>query len=123
MTTRPSVAFDPVFGCELVTAPLDSKGYGRDGTKRAHVAAWERANGPVADDVELDHLCRRRNCRALHHLELVTRGENERRKSLRYRLRRTKCPRGHDLTGANRVVVGDTGGVVCRICNQEARSR
>ena len=35
---------------------------------------------------------------ALHHLELVTRRENELRKSWRYRARRTKCPRGHELS-------------------------
>jgi hypothetical protein len=111
---------DPVFGCELVVSPLDADGYGLEGRQRAHTAAWERARGPVPKGMEIDHLCRVRNCRALHHLELVTRSQNELRKAWKRRARATKCPSGHEMS-TNRVVIPETGGVVCRKCNQEAK--
>lgn len=114
-----SVERDPVFGCELVTSRLDSDGYAYQGRSRAHIVAWERANGPVPPGKELDHLCRRRNCRALHHLELVDRRENERRKDWTYRAKRTRCPRGHDMTLHHQVT--PERGVVCRMCNRGAR--
>lgn len=108
---------DPIFGCELWTGRLDREGYGYHGTSRAHIVLWIREHGAIAPGLELDHLCRRRNCVALHHLELVTRAENERRKSWRYRIRRATCPRGHDLE-RHRVVTPEQG-IVCRQCNRD----
>jgi hypothetical protein len=109
---------DPVFGCELVTSRLDRDGYAYHGRSRAHIVAWEREHGQVPEGKELDHLCRRRNCIAVHHLESVTRGENERRKSWRYRARVKWCPAGHALELY--AVVTPEGGRVCRRCNQIA---
>ncbi len=114
-----AITRDPVFGCALAEGRTDRDGYVFHGKKRAHTVAWEAANGPVPDGMELDHLCRRRNCTALHHLELVTRGQNEMRKSWKRRATRKACPRGHDMA-TNRVVIQETSGVVCRSCNQEA---
>jgi hypothetical protein len=111
---------DPVFGCELWTGRLDAEGYAYHGRSRAHIVAWERANGPVPEGKELDHLCRRRHCVALHHLEMVTRRENELRKSWRYRAKRVRCPDGHEL--AVHDIVTPEGGRVCRACNREAIS-
>lgn len=108
--TRP----DPIFGCELWTGRLDRDGYGFHGRTRAHIAAWERAHGPVPEGYELDHLCRRRECVAIHHLELVTRAEQERRKRWAYRARRKRCPAGHDLE-LHRQVTPERG-IVCRAC-------
>jgi hypothetical protein len=107
------------YGCELSTARIDREGYAFEGRSRAHVVAWTKAHGAVPDGMELDHLCRRRHCRALHHLELVTRSENEKRKSWKYRARRTHCPKGHEL--AINGVVTPEGGKVCRACNREAQ--
>lgn len=112
---------DPVFGCELATGRRDREGYAFHGQARAHIAAWVAAHGPVPDGKELDHLCRRRHCSALHHLECVTRSENEKRKRWQYRARRTHCPRGHAL--AEHGVVTPEGGRVCRACNREAATR
>ena len=109
---------DPVFGCELWTGPRDRDGYGRDGRRLAHIAAYEREYGAIPDDHVLDHLCRRRHCVALHHLEPVKQSENELRKSWGRRARRTHCPRGHEL--ATNAVVTPEGGRVCRACNREA---
>lgn len=109
---------DPIFGCELATGRKDDDGYAFHGRTRAHIAAWEAANGRVPDGLELDHLCRRRACKALHHLEPVTRSENELRKSWPYRARRKLCPRGHQL--AIHGIVTPEGGRVCRQCNRDA---
>jgi hypothetical protein len=99
----------------------DKDGYGLAGRQRTHTKAWVEANGAVPEGKELDHTCRRRNCRALHHLELVTRSENELRKSWRYRARRKTCSKGHDLQ-IHRAVTPE-GGVTCRTCNREAKGQ
>lgn len=108
---------DPIFGCELATSRLDKDGYAFHGRTRAHIAAWVEANGPVPIGCVLDHLCRRRNCRAHWHLEPVTQSENELRKSWSYRARRKLCARGHDLNST--AAVTPEGGRVCRTCNRE----
>lgn len=41
---------------------------------------YERAKGPVADGLQLDHLCRNRRCVNPAHLEAVTAVQNARRK-------------------------------------------
>lgn len=109
---------DPVFGCLLFCGKLDKDGYGYHGRSRAHIRAWEAEFGAVPEGFELDHRCRRRACVALHHLEAVTKSENQRRKSWRYLARQTHCPKGHDMA-TNRVVL-PTKGIVCRTCNREA---
>lgn len=106
------------FGCELAQGRLDRDGYAYHGRSRAHIVAWVAKHGPVPDAMEVDHLCRRRHCSATHHLELVTRGQNEQRKVWRVRARRTHCAQGHDL-GINAVITPE-GGRVCRTCNREA---
>ena len=111
---------DPIFGCDLVTSRLDRDGYAFHGKTRAHIVAWTNEHGPIPEGMEIDHLCRRRHCIALHHLELVTRSENEKRKSWRYRARRKTCPRGHELQ-LNGVVTPE-GGRVCRACNRNTTS-
>ena len=113
-----SAARDPVFGCELWTGRLDRDGYPFHGSSRAHIVAWIAERGELPDGMEIDHLCRRRHCCALHHLEAVTRSENEKRKRWQYRARRTHCSRGHAL--AEHSVVTPEGGRVCRQCNRDA---
>lgn len=120
MTARRSYfVLDVHFGCELVTV-VDRDGYGLVGRERAHTKAWSDVHGPVPEGKELDHTCRRRNCRALHHLELVTRGTNEQRKSWAHRARLTTCARGHSLADA---LITPEGGRVCRTCNHEAKGQ
>lgn len=108
---------DPIFGCLLATGRRDRDGYAFHGRTRAHIHAWHSAGRDIPEGMELDHLCRRRNCVALHHLELVTRSENEMRKSWRYRARRKVCPAGHQLE-LNRVKTPEDG-IVCRACNRQ----
>lgn len=111
-----SVDFDPVFGCLLATGRTDRDGYVYSGKSRAHIVAWTAEHGPVPEGKEIDHTCRRRRC--TFHLELVTRGENELRKSWRYRCRIRLCPRGHRL--ADGALVTPEGGRVCLQCRDEA---
>ena len=106
------------FGCELVTHRLDKDGYAYQGTSRAHIVAWVNAHGPVPAGMVIDHLCARRNCRAVHHLEAVTQSENLRRRSWRNKMARKTCQQGHDMT-LHRMIVPPRG-VVCRQCNKEA---
>lgn len=113
-----STEYDPIFGCEIATGRKDREGYAFWGSSRAHIVAWEREHGPLPDGLELDHLCRRRACCALIHLEPVTRSENEKRKSWRFRSKIATCPRGHQL--AETAMVSPEGGRVCRTCRDEA---
>lgn len=123
MTAAFPLSLDTTFGCQLWTGKLD-----RDGVHglvwrgarptHAHRVVFEARVGPIAEDMELDHICRRPLCCAPHHLEPVTRAENEKRKSWRYRARRTHCPKGHDLRVARAVT--PEGGITCRTCNREA---
>jgi hypothetical protein len=111
------------FACWLWKAHTDRDGYGvswrgRIAT-RAHVAVYRELVGQVPEGKALDHLCRNRRCVAPHHLEPVDQAENEKRKSWRYRAKRTHCPRGHEL--ALHGVVTPSGGRVCRQCNREAQ--
>ena len=70
-------------GCWEWTGHRNAKGYGtvKMGKSRRHVHRWfwEQIHGPVADGLELDHLCRNRACVNLDHLEAVTHQENMRR--------------------------------------------
>lgn len=116
--TLVSYEIDPVFGCWLSTNRLDRDGYAYHGSSRAHIVAWERAHGPVPDHLELDHVCRRRHCVWLHHIEAVTKNENSKRKQWKYRAKRTACPQGHPYE-VNRIVTPE-GGLACRQCRREA---
>ena len=53
---------------------------GRD--QLAHRAEYERANGPIPEGMQLDHLCRVRECVNPDHLEPVTPKENTRRSTV-----------------------------------------
>lgn len=52
------------------------------GRRLAHKVQWETVHGPVPDGLELDHLCRQRDCVNPAHLEPVTHAENMRRSSV-----------------------------------------
>lgn len=108
---------DPIFGCLLAQGRTDRDGYVFHGSTRAHQVAWERERGAVPEGMVLDHLCGRRACCCVVHLEPVTQSENLKRRNWRYRMRIKTCPQGHDLKlhGAQM-----STGRVCRMCNREA---
>lgn len=76
---------DEATGCWNWTGATSWGGYGRVGvpgarrTQNAHRAYYEAARGPVAPGLDLDHLCRNRQCVNPDHLEPVTRAVNAHR--------------------------------------------
>lgn len=118
------VVVDPLFGCWQWQDHRDQ----RDGRallwRGPHPIAaanvvYEAELGPLPKGRVPDHLCRNTACVAPHHLEPVTKDENERRKSWPYRARRTTCAKGHTLADA---IVTPQMGRLCRTCEHEARS-
>lgn len=100
----------------------------RKAMRMAHRVLWEIANGVMLpDDIELDHLCRRRDCVELTHLALVDRDENNRRgRSWTWRTEITHCPDGHPYTPENtgqtvlrRGTEHESRGRYCRACKTE----
>lgn len=118
--------------CWLWTASLDIGGYGRfalthrKGVK-AHRYAYELLVGPIPEGMQLDHLCKVRNCvNALIHLEPVTCQENLLRGDTFQRANslKTHCPADppHPLSGDN-LYVNPKGSRICRECQRQAARR
>jgi|SRR5271165_2340881 len=91
--------------CWLWTGWLSKGGYGYfdlEGKKKiAHKWYWEKIKGPYNRPMQLDHLCRVRNCVNPDHLELVTQVENIRRGTAGQitgakNKAKTHCPKGHE---------------------------
>lgn len=103
-------------GC-VIWLGARAKGYGRvhhDGVVwQAHRLAWTVKNGAPPPDMELDHLCRNRECINPEHLEPVTTRENLLRGTgwSARNARKTHCPRGHAYDAKEA-----TGSRRCRAC-------
>lgn len=115
---------DKETGCWLVPAGAD--GYGinvrlNGKTSRPHRAVYEFLFGPAPEGLQMDHLCRTRNCVNPMHMEPVTSGENTRR-GVSANREKTHCPQGHPY---DRVKKGRThDSRACSICdNARARER
>lgn len=68
--------------CWIWQGRLNRDGYGVYGHRNAHRIAYESRVGPVAAGLEIDHLCRQRDCVNPDHLEPVTHTVNMRRASV-----------------------------------------
>lgn len=116
-------------GCWEWSGARDRGGYGRFTFRgrlhAAHRVAYELFVGPIPEGLDIDHLCRVRNCVNTEHLEPVTTRENIVRglapalAGLRM-ASKTHCPRGHEYTEAN-TYIAPTGGRLCRTCNRDRR--
>jgi hypothetical protein len=85
----------------------------------AHRFVYEALVGPIPEGMELDHLCRHRNCVNYEHLEPVTRGENVRRTAIcEERRSRAHCPAGHPYSAEN-TYINPHGHRICRACRRE----
>ena len=112
-------------GCWLWTAAISDTGYGSiwngDRIVNVHKWAYEHFVGPVAEGLQLDHLCRVRHCCNPEHLEPVTPRENSlRSESLNAQnARKTHCIRGHEFTPENTIRRVDRPNVRgCRECKR-----
>jgi hypothetical protein len=85
-------------------------------TRMAHVVYYEVTIGPIAEGLELDHLCKFRPC--VRHTEAVTHEENM------LRARKAVCSNGHTRTEENTYYHPRTGIVHgCKDCRREAVRR
>ena len=110
-------------GCWIWTGWKDQDGYGRMWVggryQLTHRVAYQSIIGPIADGLQIDHLCRVRHCQNPWHMEPVTHEENVMRGfGLPARnARKTHCKRGHPLSGDN-VRLGYFNGRKRRACRQ-----
>lgn len=97
-------------------------GYGRfwDGKSfvLAHRFVLRLVGREPASDLQVDHLCRVRECVRPDHLDAVTRLVNVRR-ALPYREQKTHCKRGHDFAVTG--FVNHAGYRECDTCRKELR--
>lgn len=106
-------------GCWEWSGVLSADGYGRirvDGKwLLIHRFMYERKVGPIPEGLQLDHLCRVRNCANPEHLEPVTCKENlARGDTFQARnAQKTHCPRGHEYD-----MVNSAGSRECRTCRR-----
>jgi hypothetical protein len=114
--------------CWLFVGGLTEDGYGvymdHQVAKRAHRHAYEVMVGPIPEGLQLDHLCRVRNCVNPDHLEPVTPRENTLRGFgiTAVNAAKTHCKNDHEFTAENTYVRPD-GARTCRACRVEVQAR
>jgi hypothetical protein len=123
---RPYLLADEA-GCWLWQRYRNPNGYGRmwvpgQGHRQTHRVVYEHLVGPIPDGLQLDHLCRARACCRPDHLEPVTQRINSLRGATisADHASRTRCPRGHQLSGSNLVPSHLRRGFrACATCQRE----
>lgn len=101
--------------------PFNENGKSKSGI--AHKMIFEAVNGPVPDGLQLDHLCRTRDCVNPAHLEIVTARENTIRGvgPTALNAAKTHCKRGHPLIPEN--LTPRSYKRECKLCEQERMRR
>jgi hypothetical protein len=109
--------------CWNWTATTDSHGYGNFRLSRSNVPSHRFAfvafKGPIAEGLQLDHLCRNRACCNPLHLEPVTHRINTLRGNAPAAINAAKsaCKHGHEFTSRN-TIRRKGGGRRCRECER-----
>ena len=97
------------------------------GTCLAHRFSYELVNGPIAEGMVIDHLCRVPSCVRPEHLEMVTQRENNlRNPNTQFRLNaaKTHCKWGHEFTPENTIRRADKPNYRgCRACGRIATAK
>lgn len=117
---------DKTGDCWLWTGCLTHGGYGQLTSENrkwsAHRFAYSLLVGPIPEGLDLDHLCRVRNCVNPAHLEPVTRAENLHRgfgTGFQVNASKTHCAQGHPYDEANTIY--SKRGRICRTCRNRWR--
>lgn len=113
-------------GCWIWTGARNDSGYGVANNERVHRLTYLALVGPIPEGMELDHLCRVRECASPRHLEAVTHRVNWRRGMHRNAVifRGEGCSQGHEYTEANTYYRRDKYGVrQCRRCKADWMAR
>ncbi len=109
--------------CWTWTGSKNHRGYGLFSkygcySPTAHRTAWMITRGSIPEGLQLDHLCRNKECVNPAHLEPVTGHENMKRAVAS----RTTCRRGHPFVADN-IYMENPRKRVCRTCRDAARVR
>lgn len=116
--------------CRLWKKFLDKDGYGsfyfRKKLRRAHRVAFYIKNGPIAEGMVIDHICRNRNCVEPTHLRMVTARQNSLENSLcisAVNRKKTTCKNGHPF---DKIYTNSKNGKtqrICSVCDNAKRNR
>lgn len=148
VTIEPSPLEDP---CHVWQGTTVGGGYPMrrvDGKlQEEHRRVWEAEHGPIPPRWDVHHLCGRRRCINLQHLEAMPRGEHLRRHRSEplpdgvatvvavqaglseggvtdhRRVLRTHCQRGHAMTPDNVIPHHSGRGRLCKTCDELRKER
>lgn len=112
--------------CVVWTGAVNNKGYAVlavDGRLQlAHRIAYEAEHGRIPEGMQVDHLCRVRNCVKVDHLEAVTHRENVRRGRLASSLQvGDTCINGHRVESEDDIYERPSGLRECRTCKRAGK--
>lgn len=114
--------------CLLWAAGRSTAGYGifHVGGKKVTAHRWyyEQLHGEINQFLDLDHLCRNRNCVSDLHLEIVTHQENLLRGNgiPAMKAQQTHCIHGHEFNAQN-TYIKTNGCRACKTCHHEKQRR
>ena len=117
--------------CWLWVGSLSEKGYGifyhNYKTTRAHRMSLELSGSTIPHGMQIDHLCRVRNCVNPSHLQIVDAKTNVRRGVgvTAINAMKTACDSGHRLSAENTYIdkTSYKTSRLCRACRAEAQKR